>query len=114
MRPPLTARQSQILDCIASSIIEQGYPPAIREIADHMGLRSSNAVRDHLVALERKGYITRTRYKSRAITLVGMPGPYDDLVKAAEAVADPHNFHAQNIHDLRRALANLRTTKCQP
>lgn len=63
----LTARQREILDFITRSIQERGYPPTIREIGAHMGIRSTNGVNDHLKALERKGYLRRDDLKSRAM-----------------------------------------------
>jgi len=56
-----------VLDYIQSSITERGYPPTLREIGNHMGIRSTNGVNDHLRALERKGYLTREDMKSRAL-----------------------------------------------
>lgn len=63
----LTHRQQQVLDFIRESISERGYPPTLREIGAHMGIRSTNGVNDHLRALERKGYLTREDMKSRAL-----------------------------------------------
>jgi repressor LexA len=67
----LTKRQEQTLDFIRSSIRERGYPPTLREIGEHMGIRSTNGVNDHLRALERKGYLRREDMKSRALRVVG-------------------------------------------
>ena len=66
----LTKRQEQTLDFIRHSIEERGYPPTLREIGEHMGIRSTNGVNDHLRALERKGYLRREDMKSRALRLV--------------------------------------------
>jgi repressor LexA len=66
----LTKRQEQTLDFIRSSIEDRGYPPTLREIGEHMGIRSTNGVNDHLRALERKGYLRREDMKSRALKLV--------------------------------------------
>ena len=63
----LTKRQRLVLEYIIEHIDEQGYPPTIREIGDHMEIRSTNGVNDHLKALERKGYLSRQDAKSRAI-----------------------------------------------
>ena len=49
------------------SIADRGYPPTLREIGEHMGIRSTNGVNDHLRALERKGYLTREDMKCRAL-----------------------------------------------
>jgi len=63
----LTARQEQVLRFIRFSIRDRGYPPTLREIGAHMGIKSTNGVNDHLRALERKGYLTREDMKSRAL-----------------------------------------------
>lgn len=63
----LTHRQEMVLEYIQASITERGYPPTLREIGNHMGIRSTNGVNDHLRALERKGYLTREDMKSRAL-----------------------------------------------
>ncbi len=51
-----------------------GYPPTLREIGEHLGIRSTNGVGDHLKALERKGYLVREELKSRALRPVDAPG----------------------------------------
>lgn len=63
----LTKRQQMVLDYINQSITDRGYPPTLREIGSHMGIRSTNGVNDHLRALERKGYLKREDMKSRAL-----------------------------------------------
>ncbi|MCC6621143.1 MAG: transcriptional repressor LexA [Deltaproteobacteria bacterium] len=65
-RERLTDRQQEVLEYIQSKITRDGYPPTIREIGDHLGIRSTNGVNDHLKALSRKGYLNRTEAKSRA------------------------------------------------
>src|ERR1043166_2138695 len=71
----LTDRQQQVLSYIRQSIHERGYPPTLREIGAHMGIRSTNGVNDHLRALERKGYLTREDMKSRTLRLVKSSNP---------------------------------------
>lgn len=67
MRPALTQRQRQALQFISDCLSDRGYPPTLREIGEHMGIRSTNGVNDHLKALERKGYLVREELKSRAL-----------------------------------------------
>lgn len=74
MRPVLTDRQRQALDYISECLDLRGYPPTLREIGEHMGIRSTNGVNDHLKALERKGYLVREELKSRALR----PVDYDN------------------------------------
>lgn len=68
----LTDRQQQILDFIAESINARGFPPTLREIGEHFGIRSTNGVNDHLKALEKKGHLRREDLKSRAMRPVAM------------------------------------------
>jgi repressor LexA len=63
----LTQRQRDILDFISTSIDRRGYPPTLRDIGDHFGIRSTNGVSDHLKALEKKGFLAREDLKSRAM-----------------------------------------------
>ncbi|HEX4406161.1 MAG TPA: transcriptional repressor LexA [Polyangia bacterium] len=72
-RGVLTDRQQEILGFISQSIEERGYPPTLREIGEHFGIRSTNGVNDHLRALEKKGHLQREDLKSRALRPVGAP-----------------------------------------
>ena len=74
-RGVLTDRQRDILEFITQSIRERGYPPTLREIGLHFGIKSTNGVNDHLRALEKKGYLEREDLKSRALRPMGMRGP---------------------------------------
>lgn len=67
MKQALTARQQQVLDCIETSIEDQGYPPTLREICESLSIRSTNGVNDHIKALIRKGYLEREESKSRGL-----------------------------------------------
>jgi repressor LexA len=78
----LTKRQLQTLDFIRHSINQRGYPPTLREIGEHMGIRSTNGVNDHLRALERKGYLRREDMKSRALKLVDSMDPANETQSA--------------------------------
>ena len=71
MAGALTRKQRAILDFIRSEIARRGRPPTIREIGERFGLSSTGSVRDHLRALERKGYIDRRRHLARGISLRG-------------------------------------------
>jgi repressor LexA len=65
--PELTERQREVLSFIQDRIRAWGYPPTIREIGEHFGIRSTNGVADHLNALKRKGYLTQQEQKSRTL-----------------------------------------------
>ena len=70
-RLPLTARQQELLDYLIARALT-GSMPSLREMGEHMGIRSTNGVNDHLHALERKGRIERDGLKSRSILVVGI------------------------------------------
>jgi repressor LexA len=69
MAKGLTRRQEEILDFIVGRVRDEGFPPTLKEIAGRFGLASPNAARDHVLALERKGFLKRTGDKSRALSL---------------------------------------------
>ncbi len=68
-------RRQRIVDCIARTVEERGYPPSVREIADAVGLASTSAVHHHLIALERDGLLERGGKHSRALRLTTRPQP---------------------------------------
>jgi repressor LexA len=63
-------RRQRILDCIARTVQERGYPPSVREIADAVGLASTSAVHHHLIALEKDGLLERGTHASRALRVM--------------------------------------------
>ena len=65
----LTARQLSVYEFIRDKILDRGYGPTVREIADAFDIKSPNGVMGHLRALEKKGFILRDKNKSRAIAL---------------------------------------------
>ncbi|KGP76595.1 LexA family transcriptional regulator [Desulfosporosinus sp. Tol-M] len=70
MYPDLSLRQTKILEFIKQEIRKKGYPPAVREIGEAVGLLSSSTVHGHLQTLEDKGYIRRDPTKPRAIEIL--------------------------------------------
>lgn len=67
MAQVLSAKRKEILDCIAESVRDRGYPPSVREIGEAVGLTSSSTVHAHLAVLQREGYLRRDPTKPRAI-----------------------------------------------
>jgi repressor LexA len=65
----ITARQRRILDFIAETVRDRGYPPTVREIGEAVGLTSSSSVHAQLANLERKGMLHKDPTKPRAMTL---------------------------------------------
>ena len=65
----MTPRQASIFEFIRTQIVDRGYGPTVREIAQEFNISSPNGVMCHLRAIEKKGLITRQANKSRAIEL---------------------------------------------
>jgi REP element-mobilizing transposase RayT len=67
---PLTDRQREVLEVIEDSVRRHGFPPTLREIGKRLGLANVNAVRGHVEALEKKGYISKDPDKARSIRTI--------------------------------------------
>ena len=82
----LTCRQESILCFAVQYLLVNGYPPTIREIGHEFGIRSTNGVRDHLVALHRKGFLAALSNAARGLkftrtALALVPQPPNALPK---------------------------------
>jgi DNA-binding MarR family transcriptional regulator len=82
----LTSRQRKVLDFVEEFRSRTGYPPTLQEIGDAIGVRNVNAVRGHLAALEKKGYVTRTPDKARSIRVLRAPSMLSKLKRRAHHV----------------------------
>lgn len=67
--PSPTPRQLEVLRTIDRLTRKLGFPPTFRELGDAMDIESLNGVSDHLRALERHGWLTRTERTARAVLL---------------------------------------------
>ncbi|MEW6620028.1 MAG: transcriptional repressor LexA [bacterium] len=66
----LTEKQQQVLDFCLENIQRCGYPPTVREIQSHLGLKSPCAPFAHLKSLQEKSYLRKVPTKPRAIELL--------------------------------------------
>jgi repressor LexA len=79
----LSERQDHIVDYIRAFILDNGYPPTIRQIGKAVGISSTSVVNYNLNVLQRAGCISRDRTVSRGIKLspdVGKPRARPDLI----------------------------------
>jgi len=112
MAKELTRRQADILHYIVTCIRDNGMPPTIAEIGRRFNISSTNGVNDHLVALERKGYIERTS-KARSIRVTergaaGLYGSGAEMVPLVGRIAAGYPILAEeNIEDLIPVLPGL-------
>ncbi len=71
---PISEKQKQILRFIQEYTASEGYPPAVREIAAAVGLRSPSSVHAHVKHLRELGYLEQSEGKTRTVKLVGQTG----------------------------------------
>ena len=89
----LTARQRRILEVIRDALVDRGYPPSIREIADRVGLASSSSAAHQLKVLQTKGFLFRDPHRPRALE-VRLP----ESMSAPEQVTAPVEWDQQPAH----------------
>ena len=70
MEKDLTSKQKAVFDFLKKYLEKKGFPPTLREIASHFGLRGPKAPQKTLQILEKKGYIRRVPGGSRAIEIL--------------------------------------------
>jgi repressor LexA len=66
----LSTKQKEVYEFVKKHTEEKGYPPAVREICDAVGLSSTSTVHGHLKRLEKKGLIKRDPTKPRALEII--------------------------------------------
>lgn len=69
----ITERQQEVLDFISNFTKEKSYPPTVREIGEHFSI-SLRAVQDHILALQKKGYLAQTQKKARSLSVINGAG----------------------------------------
>ena len=84
----LNKREKAILKFIEKQVLEDGYPPSVREIGKAVGLNSTATVHGYLAKLKDKGYIKKEDKKGRTLKL--LKGSAGQPIKPAEK-----DFYAQ-------------------
>jgi repressor LexA len=69
----LTPTQERVFSFLKDYIGEKGFPPTLREIASHFGLKGPKAPQKTLTILERKGFIRKIPGGSRTIEILSSP-----------------------------------------
>jgi repressor LexA len=114
-RNELTATQEKVFNFLKDYLLEKGFPPTLREIASHFGLRGPKAPQKTLTILERKGYIRKVPGVSRAIEILDYPQfslthilsvPIVGKVKAGEPILAVENI--EGYINLDRSLISSR------
>lgn len=68
----IKGKRRQIYVYIVDFLNEHGYPPTIREIKAHIGVKSTSTVEYHLRKLKESGLISQEDGKARSITVTGL------------------------------------------
>ncbi|MBN1424540.1 repressor LexA [Candidatus Fermentibacteria bacterium] len=111
--PGLFPRQRALLREVRRLTKEQGYPPTIRELAQALGVRSPNGVRQQLLSLERKGCLRREPGKPRGIVLAD--SAEEESIPILGLVAAGSPIDAAEMHRGRLALGpslGVATDRC--
>ena len=87
-RAETTRKERAILKFIEEQVIENGYPPSVREIGKAIGLSSTATVHAYLEKLEKQGFIKKQDKKGR--TLKVLKGSDGKPLKKSDK-----NFYAQ-------------------
>lgn len=69
MQKEITKRQKEFLLLIYNSYKDNGFPPNFDELRENLNISSNQAIIDHLVGLERKGFIAREQKSARGIKI---------------------------------------------
>jgi repressor LexA len=96
----LTAAQKETLNVIQAHTDEHGHSPTVTELAGILKLKSLRSVGQRIEALEKKGLITRDRFKHRSIAILnGVKSQMSsDLIQVpviASAGCDAVNVYAE-------------------
>lgn len=81
---PPTARQLEVLAEIDDLTRRHRWAPTVRELMERLGIGSTNAMRDHINALVRKGLLDRGTAQARALAITDLGRRYLDALDAAE------------------------------
>src|SRR3989344_3747895 len=95
----LTQKQKSFYETLKSFIKKNGTAPTVAEMVKIMNFSSPRAVTQHLMALERKGLVKRSRYQKRGITMIepgaGMSANTIAIPVIASAGCDNLNIFAE-------------------
>ncbi len=95
----LTQRQTEVLECIKTYILDTGFPPTRADIAKELGFRSANAAEEHMKALARKGAIEIIPGTSRGIRVPELEAANEGLPIVGQVAAGNPILAQEHIED---------------
>ncbi len=110
----MTQRQAEILEYLREFIRREGFWPSIRDVQDHFGFRSTNAVMGHLRALERKGCMSRIPGQARTFRLLAEDVLPEGAMETEEipvygAIAAGYPDRVESSGEVGRLLVDIHT-----
>lgn len=109
MAEVLTPMRRQILEFIITCQRERNFPPTIREIGDHVGLKSPATVANHIDVLKKAGYIEKNAQQPRTLTVrldVENPAP-DQRIRYIPFVGDVAAGTGVLAHEVAHELMSI-------
>ena len=101
----LSVKQRRIFEFITEFMMENPFPPTIRDIAHNCDISSTSVVDYNLRKLEREGYISRTADVSRGIRLIKNPDKPIEIEQVIKvpivgniAAGEPLNIETQTSY----------------
>jgi repressor LexA len=79
--PKLTTRQRQVFDFVQTYFEETDSTPTLEEICRHFRFKSTNAAREHLRLIQKKGYLERRTHCARGIRVTRESTPLSEIVR---------------------------------
>jgi len=111
MATELTKRQEEILEYIQLEILQKKMAPSLMEIGQKFKINNPNGVRNHILALEKKGYLKRSVDKARSLQIVKpSPARISRVITAAKKKIWRKKYYFYYLP----VYINLRTRKGYP
>lgn len=89
MARPSKVTEEQLLEFLRQQAAETGRVPALREMAEHFGLKTTSSFRLLLERLERNGFLRKESFKARSIQLTEKAWPQDGVPVVGFVAAGP-------------------------
>lgn len=101
MTNPISERQREILRAICDAIADRGFPPTVREIGEHVGLKSSSSVKYQLDLLAQEELIVRDPRRPRTIEVTDEGRERAGLPRRASAPPIPSSTSLRTPPDFQ-------------
>lgn len=110
---PITARQIEVLEIIARSLEERGFPPTYRELTLALGIspHSRQTIHEHLAQLEAKRLLIKHRRAARGITLTPAARELLERLRLARAVVQASTAEPLAALPIKTIIVTIEATE---